>query len=79
MTFLKYYQQLCVEIAQNNRSVAGRNSPNTYFSFPSISEEQLKTFGGDNVPQDIVPAENDNLRHCGNHQIMVDDEDVEWE
>ena len=56
-TFLEYYQQLCGDLARDNRSVQATNHsglvskaspchfPNTYFSFPEIPEEQLKKYG----------------------------------
>ena len=88
---LEYYQQLFGDIAQDNRSLQAMNRsglvskaptnhfPNTYFSFPESPEEQLKKYGEDQLPEDDVAGSSINLRHCGNRQIMNDDEDVEWE
>ena len=50
--------------------------PNTFFP-PEIPEEQMKKYGGDQLPQDAVAGSHINLRHCGNRQNMNDDEDVE--
>ena len=89
---LEYYQQLCGDLVKDNRSVQATMNrsglvskappshfPNTYFSFPEIPEEQMKKYGGDQLPQDDVAGSSINLRHCGNLQIMNDDEDIEWE
>lgn len=58
---LEYYQQLCGDLAQDNRPVQAMNSsglvskappshfPNTHFSFPEIPEEQMKKYGGDEL------------------------------
>ena len=88
---LEYNQQLFGDIAQDNRSLQAMNRsglvskappshfPNTHFSFPEIPEEQMKKYDGDELRQDDLAGSSINLRHCGNRQIMNDDEDIEWE
>ena len=39
----------------------------------------MKKYGGNELRQDDVAGSSINLRHCGNLQIMTDDEDIEWE
>ena len=63
---LEYYQQLCGDLAHDNRSVQAMNRSGlvskappsyflkAYFSFPEIPEEQMKKYGGDQLPQDDV-------------------------